>query len=115
VELLDARAPGRSGVRLTSADERLEVFLDNRQDRIELNVYAGKGRRKALTSVLLDKKGITLDAGRGDVNVSGRNVDIQGRVGVKIGGRKVSVNGSADVTVDGGLLAVLKARLIRIN
>lgn len=115
VELLDARAPGRSGVRLTTANERLEVFLDDRRDRIELIVYAQKDRRRPLTSVLLDKKGITLDAGRGDVSVSGRNVDIQGKVGVKIGGRKVSVNGSADVTVDGGLLAVLKARLIRIN
>ncbi|MFC8227846.1 VgrG-related protein [Streptomyces sp. NPDC057287] len=115
VELLDARAPGHSGVRLTSADERLEVFLDNRRDRIELTVYAAKGRRRPLSSVLLDKKGITLDAGRGDVSVSGRNVDIQGRVGVKIGGRTVSVNGSSNVTVDGGLLGVLKAKLIRIN
>ncbi|MFD5870889.1 VgrG-related protein [Streptomyces sp. NPDC060322] len=115
VELLDARAPGRSGVRLTSADERLEVFLDNRRDRIELTVYAGKGRQRPLSSVLLDKKGITLDAGRGDVSVSGRNVDIQGRVGVTIGGRTVSVNGASNVTVDGGLLGVLKAKLIRIN
>jgi uncharacterized protein involved in type VI secretion and phage assembly len=113
VELLDARAPGRSGVRLTTGDERLEVFLDDRQDRIELTVYA-RGRQP-LTSVLLDKTGITLDAGRGNVSVSGRNVDIQGRVGVKIGGRSVSVSGSSDVTVDGGLLGVLKAKLIRIN
>jgi uncharacterized protein involved in type VI secretion and phage assembly len=115
MELLDARAPGRSGVRLTTANERLEVFLDDRRDRIEVIVYAQKDRRRPLTSVVLDKKGITLDAGRGDVSVSGRNVDIQGKVGVTIGGRKVSVNGRADVTVDGGLLAVLKARLIRIN
>lgn len=49
------------------------------------------------------------------MSVSGRNVDIQGRVGVKIGGRTVSVNGSSNVTVDGGLLGVLKAKLIRIN
>lgn len=113
VELLDARAPGRSGVRLTTGDERLEVFLDDRQDRIELKVYAGG--RQPLTSVLLDKQGITLDAGRGNVSVSGRNVDINGTVGVKIGGRTVSINGSSDVTVDGGLLGVLKAKLIRIN
>ncbi|MEU8825086.1 VgrG-related protein [Streptomyces sp. NPDC048636] len=114
VELLDARAPGRSGVRLMSADERLEVFLDGRRDRIELNVFAGKSRQP-LSSVTLDKKGITLDAGRGNVSVSGRNVDINGRVGVKIGGRTVSVSGGSSVTVDGGLLGVLKAKLIRIN
>lgn len=116
VELLDARAPGRSGVRLMTADEHMEVFLDDRQDRIELTVYSGKGRaRQPLSSVVLDKKGITLDAGRGDVSVSGRNVDIQGRVDVKIGGRNVNVTGSSGVTVDGGLLGVLKAKLIRIN
>jgi hypothetical protein len=114
MELLDARAPGQSGLRLVSGDERLEVSLDQRRGRIELTVYAGKGRQP-LTSVLLDKKGITLDAGRGDVSISGGNVDIQGRVGVKIGGRTVSVTGSSDVTVDGGLLGVLKANLIRIN
>ncbi|MFJ3665232.1 VgrG-related protein [Streptomyces sp. NPDC090106] len=114
VELLDARAPGRSGVRMLSADERLEVFLDNRRDRIELTVYAGRSRQ-VLSSVVLDKKGITLDAKQGDVNISGRNVDINGRVGVKIGGRTVDVTGATGVTVDGGLLAVLKAKLIRIN
>ncbi|MFE2275973.1 VgrG-related protein [Streptomyces sp. NPDC059454] len=116
VELLDARAPGRSGVRLLTADEHMEVFLDDRQDRIELTVYSGKGKaRQPLSSVVLDRKGITLDAGRGDVSVSGRNVDIQGRVDVKIGGRNVNVTGGSGVTVDGGLLGVLKAKLIRIN
>ncbi|MFH8801203.1 VgrG-related protein [Streptomyces sp. NPDC017936] len=114
VELLDARAPGRSGVRMMSADERLEVFLDNRRDRIEMTVYAGRSRQ-VLSSVVLDKQGITLDAGRGDVNVSGANVAINGRVGVKIGGRTVDVTGATGVTVDGGLLGVLKAKLIRIN
>ncbi|MGW0756879.1 VgrG-related protein [Streptomyces sp. NPDC002814] len=121
LELLDARAPGQSGLRLASADERLEIKVDQRKGSIELTVYAAKGTRP-LSSVLLDKKGITLDAGRGNVSVSGRNVDIQGRVGVTIGGRKVDVNGTSvnvtgrtGVTVDGGLLGVLKAKLIRIN
>ncbi|MFI7354382.1 VgrG-related protein [Streptomyces avidinii] len=113
VELLDAAAPGPSGLRLVTGDERLEVRMDDRRDRIELTVYAGRGR--PLTSVLLDKNGITLDARQGTVKVSGRQVDIDGTAGVSIGGRSVKVNGTADVTVNGGLLAVLKARLIRIN
>ncbi|MFB7178125.1 VgrG-related protein [Streptomyces sp. NPDC056257] len=113
VELLDAPAPGPSGLRLVTGDERLEVRMDDRRDRIELTVYAGRGR--PLTSVLLDKNGITLDARRGTVKVSGRQVDIDGTAGVSIGGRSVKVNGIADVTVNGGLLATLKARLIRIN
>ncbi|GAB1336804.1 VgrG-related protein [Streptomyces sp. E-15] len=114
VELLDARAPGPSGLRLRTGDQRLEVFLDDRRDRIELTVYSGRGRQP-LSSVVLDRKGITLDAGRGDVSVSGRNVDIQGRVDVKIGGRTVRVNGSSEVNVDGGRLGILKAGEIRIN
>ncbi|MEU7605276.1 VgrG-related protein [Streptomyces sp. NPDC040724] len=113
VELLDAPAPGPSGLRLVTGDERLEVRMDDRRDRIELTVYAGRGR--PLTSVVMDKNGITLDARQGNVKVSGRQVDIDGTAGVSIGGRSVKVNGTSDVTVNGGLLAVLKARLIRIN
>ncbi|MFE2876958.1 VgrG-related protein [Streptomyces roseus] len=113
VELLDAAAPGPSGLRLVTGDERLEVRMDDRRDRIELTVYAGRGR--PLTSVLLDKNGITLDARQGTVRVSGRQVDIDAAAGVSIGGRSVQVNGATDVTVNGGLLATLKARLIRIN
>ncbi|GAA2649883.1 VgrG-related protein [Streptomyces spororaveus] len=113
VELLDAAAPGPSGLRLTTGDERLEVRLDDRRDRIELTVFAGRGR--PLTSVLLDRNGITLDARQGTVKVSGRQVDIDGTAGVSIAGRSVKVSGAADVTVNGGLLATLKARLIRIN
>ncbi|MDX3539770.1 VgrG-related protein [Streptomyces sp. MB09-01] len=113
VELLDAPAPGPSGLRLVTGDERLEVRMDDRRDRIELTVYAGRGR--PLTSVLMDKNGITLDAPQGTVKVSGRQVDIDATAGVSIGGRSVRVDGTSDVTVNGGLLAVLKARLIRIN
>lgn len=113
VELLDTAAPGPSGLRLVTGDERLEVRMDDRRDRIELTVYAGRNR--PLTSVLLDGNGITLDAGQGTVKVSGRQVDIDGTAGVSIGGKSVRVSGTSDVTVNGGLLAVLKARLIRIN
>ncbi|MFF4257660.1 VgrG-related protein [Streptomyces sp. NPDC001663] len=113
VELLDARAPGPSGLRLVTGDERLEVRLDDRRDRIELTVNAGRGR--PLTSVVLEKTGITLDAGTGKVSVKGRQVDIEGTAGVRIDGASVNVTGRTGVTVDGGLLGVLKAKLIRIN
>ncbi|KDQ66888.1 type IV secretion protein Rhs [Streptomyces sp. NTK 937] len=98
LELLDAPR-GPSGVRLASGDKRLEVMLDERRDRIELTVY-GPGGTRPSSSVTLSPTGITLDAGTGDVTINGRSVN---------------VNGTADVTVSGGLLAVLKAKLIRIN
>ncbi|MFF4084947.1 VgrG-related protein [Streptomyces sp. NPDC001777] len=98
LELLDSPR-GPSGVRLTSGDKQLDVTLDERRDEIALKVLAPGGSR-VLSSVVLSKSGITLDAGTGEVNVKGRSVTINGRTGV---------------TVDGGLLAVLKAKLIRIN
>lgn len=114
VELLDAPAPGPSGVRLRTADERLEILLHDRDNTIELTVYAAGGRR-ALSSVLLDEDGITLDARTGTVRVRGNTVEIDGTTAVTVGGRSVSVTGQTDVTVDGGLLGVLKADLVRIN
>lgn len=98
LELLDAPR-GPSGVRLATGDKRLDITLDERRGEIALTVFA-RGGTRALSSVTLNSSGITLDAGTGDVNVKGRSV---------------TVNGKTGVTVDGGLLAVLKAKLIRIN
>ncbi|WP_439673990.1 VgrG-related protein [Embleya sp. MST-111070] len=98
LELLDT-ARGASGVRLASGNRRLEVRLNERANSIELTVYGPSGGR-ASSSVTLTPTGITLDAGTGAVTINGRSVNI---------------NGTANVTVDGGLLGVLKAKLIRIN
>ncbi|MEU3219978.1 VgrG-related protein [Streptomyces sp. NPDC006971] len=98
LELLDSPR-GPSGVRLASGDKRLDVTLDERRNEIALKVFAPGGTR-VLSSVTLSPSGITLDAGTGEVNVKGSSVTVNGRTGV---------------TVDGGLLAVLKAKLIRIN
>ncbi|MCX0245352.1 VgrG-related protein [Streptomyces drozdowiczii] len=98
VELLDTPR-GPSGVRLATGDEQLEVVLDERRGEIALKVYA-RGTRRVLSSLSLGRTGITLDAGTGNVQVKGASVTINGKTGV---------------TVDGGLLAVLKAALVRIN
>ncbi|MFB8032830.1 VgrG-related protein [Streptomyces sp. NPDC056004] len=98
LELLDAPR-GPSGVRLATGDKRLEVTLDERRNEIAVTVYA-RGGTRALSSVTLSSSGITLDAGTGDVNIKGRSVNVNGKTGV---------------TIDGGLLGVLKAKLIRIN
>ncbi|MYW09568.1 VgrG-related protein [Streptomyces sp. SID2563] len=98
VELLDTPR-GTSGVRLATGDEQLEVVLDERRGEIALKVYA-RGTRRVLSSLSLGRTGITLDAGTGNVQVKGASVTINGKTGV---------------TVDGGLLAVLKAALVRIN
>ncbi|MCT4354416.1 VgrG-related protein [Streptomyces sp. Je 1-79] len=98
IELLDT-ARGPSGVRLASGNKRLEVRLDERRNQIELTVL-GPGGRRPLSSVTLTPRGITLDAGTGTIDLNGRSVNINGKTGV---------------TVDGGLLATIKARMIRLN
>ncbi|MFF2012403.1 VgrG-related protein [Streptomyces sp. NPDC058195] len=98
LELLDTPR-GPSGVRIATGDKRLDVRLDERKGEIALTVYA-RGGSRALSSVTLTSSGITLDAGTGDVNIKGSSV---------------TVNGKTGVTIDGGLLGVLKAKLIRIN
>ncbi|MCD9196232.1 VgrG-related protein [Streptomyces albireticuli] len=98
IELLDTPR-GPSGVRLTTGDKQLVVNLDERRNRLELKVL-GPGGRRPLSSVTLSPTGITLDAGTGEV---------------KVRGRSVLVNGTQQVVVNGGLLGILKAKLIRIN
>lgn len=98
IELLDAPR-GPSGVRLTTGDKQLVVNLDERKNRLELKLL-GRGGRRQLSSVTLSESGITLDAGTGEVKLRGRSVLIEGK---------------SQTVVNGGLLAVLKARMIRIN
>ncbi|HEX5495646.1 MAG TPA: VgrG-related protein [Mycobacteriales bacterium] len=98
IELLDV-PNGATGVRLSSGDERLEVRLDEQNRTIELVVYgAGRGARRG--TVTMTDRGISIDAGEGDLALRGRSV---------------SVDGSAEVRVDGGAQAVLRGRIVRIN
>jgi uncharacterized protein involved in type VI secretion and phage assembly len=98
IELLDVRG-GPSGVRLATGDNRFEIQLDERQKKIDISVR-GMGGARSMSSVTLTDRGITIDAGQGELILRGRSV---------------SVNGETDVLVDGGLSATLKARLVRIN
>ncbi|MDH6141852.1 phage protein D [Kitasatospora sp. GP30] len=96
LELLDVPG-GQSGVRLASGDKKLEVRLDEQRGEIKLTVSGGLGGG---SSVTLSASGITLDAGTGEVKVTGGSV---------------TVNGQTAVTVNGGVEAVLKADIVRIN
>ncbi|MEN3358211.1 MAG: hypothetical protein V7637_2193, partial [Mycobacteriales bacterium] len=97
IELLDTRT-GPSGVRLASGDERLEVRLDERNEQIDITLR-GAGRA-ALSSVTLTERGITIDAGTGELTLRGRSVSVAGTTGIQL---------------DGGAQAVLRGRVVRIN
>jgi uncharacterized protein involved in type VI secretion and phage assembly len=95
IELLDPPR-GASGVRLATGNGRLEVLLNERDTSIKVAVR-GQG---TTTSITLTSQGIVLDAGTGDLELRGRSVAITGRT---------------DVRIDGGALAELQGRLVRIN
>ncbi|GAB3467762.1 VgrG-related protein [Actinophytocola sediminis] len=68
LELLDGTR--KSGVRLASGDNQLEVLLDERANSLQLNVY-GLGGRRVTSSITLDRTGITIDATTGVVRIKG--------------------------------------------
>jgi phage protein D len=95
IELLDPPR-GASGVRLATGNGRLEVLLNERDTSIKATVR-GTGTTSSIT---LTGQGIVLDAGTGTIELRGRSV---------------ALNGTTDVRIDGGALAELQGRLVRIN
>ncbi|PPK68459.1 VgrG-related protein [Actinokineospora auranticolor] len=98
LELIDGLT-GPPGVRIASGNDRLEIRLDNTKNTIDLTV-SGVGGRGSMTSVQLRPDGITIDAGAGSLDLRGASVSIEGQ---------------RAVDVDGGLLATLSGRIVRIN
>ncbi|GAA1288763.1 VgrG-related protein [Saccharothrix xinjiangensis] len=68
LELLDSLK--RSGVRVVTGNERLEVVLDERLGKIDLSVRGPRGAG-VLSSVSLSGAGITIDAGLGVLTLKG--------------------------------------------
>lgn len=79
LELLDSRAA--TGIRLVTGDERLEVLLDDKQNRIEVSVRGAKGA-VTLSSVTLSSTGATVKAGTGSVTLDRSGITIDAGVGV---------------------------------
>ncbi|RKT88677.1 Uncharacterized conserved protein, implicated in type VI secretion and phage assembly [Saccharopolyspora antimicrobica] len=98
LELIDS-ATGPPGIRLASGDKRLDIRFDEKANTIEISVR-GPGGRRVLSSVKLTAGGIELDAGTGDITLSGRSVSVNGRTGVEI---------------DGGARATLRGAMVHIN
>lgn len=68
LELLDSLK--RSGVRVLTGDDRLEVVLDEKRNKIDLFVRGPRGAG-VLSSMSLTSTGITIDAGRGVLTLKG--------------------------------------------
>ncbi len=100
IELLDTPPRGPSGVRLATGDEQLEIMLDERRGEIALKVYARGAPPGSSAPCRSAAPGSRSTRVSGDIHLKGKQVTVSGKTGV---------------TVDGGLLAVLKAALVRIN
>lgn len=114
LELLDAKK-GPPGVRIASGNDRLEIRLDEQKNSIEIAVKDRTGRR-ALSSMTLDSRGITLDATTGDINLKGKNISVDATLNAAINATtKASLSGKVSADVDGGATASLRAPMVRIN
>ncbi|HEX6356356.1 VgrG-related protein [Actinophytocola sp.] len=98
LELIDGMI-GPPGVRIASGNDRLEIRVDERHNKIDVTVF-GPGGKGALSSMSLTPQGITIDAGKGNLTLSGGTVSIDatGKVGINSAG-----------------LATLQGRMVRIN
>lgn len=105
LELVDSTTD--SGLRLTSGTKRLDIRFNEKQRSIDITVRAVGGKR-TLSSMSLTDRGITLDAGAGDLKLTGRSISIDAKT-------SVSVNGRTNVSLDGGAMATLRGRMVRIN
>lgn len=98
VELLDA-AQGPQGARLRTGDGKLVLHLDRRQTAVTVHSDGAVTVAAAGSVSIQGRGGITLDAGTGDLTLSGGSVSVSGT--------SVSVQGRAECAV--------KAPVVKIN
>jgi phage protein D len=84
LELLDGAATGPQGVRLHTGNGKVEIHLDQRKTSVIVH-SDGSVEIKA-------KSGVTVDAGAGELKLTGRTVAIQGRDECTIKARFVRLN-----------------------
>ncbi|MGW2395794.1 VgrG-related protein [Kitasatospora sp. NPDC001664] len=130
LELLDVEN-GPVGVRLASGDGKLRIDLE--QQRTAITVHSdGTVTVEAREKVTVTGKGISLDAGGGELELSGRSVRVTARSGVQVDGgagalklqsngqvdlkgATVGIDGRASTEIKGGASCSIQAALVRIN
>jgi hypothetical protein len=78
IELLESPGPtGPRGIRLTTAKDKLTVHLDERKTAVVVH-SDGTIEIDARRAITVKGRGITLDAGVGDLTLKGRTVLVNG-------------------------------------
>lgn len=102
VELVDARTKRRSGIRLQTADGKLKVHLDQSETTVTID---SRGKIEIKGS-----RGIDIDAGTGNLRLSGTTVDISAKTNLNIsGGLRVGINSRGAVMIDALASAQMKS------
>ncbi|MFI6163776.1 VgrG-related protein [Micromonospora haikouensis] len=92
IEFLESALPsGPRGIRLTTARDRLTVHLDDRRTAVVVH-SDGSVEIEARQQVTVKGRGITLDAGAGELTLRGRSVSVDGGTQVDIQAPLVKLN-----------------------
>ncbi|MGW2474169.1 VgrG-related protein [Streptomyces sp. NPDC001665] len=117
LELLDA-ANGPQGVRLRTGDGKLTIDLDRRGTAVVINSDGSVTIEAKEQVSVTAAKGVSLDAGRGELTLTGESVTLTSRNGVALDGGSgrlaLSTDGAVEVhggqvTVDGSRRTELKS------
>ncbi|WP_330454934.1 MULTISPECIES: VgrG-related protein [unclassified Streptomyces] len=99
LELLDA-ANGPQGVRLRTGDGKLTIDLDRRGTAVVINSDGSVTIEAKEQVSVTAAKGVALDAGRGELTLTGESVTLTARNGVALNGGNGKVALSTDGTVE---------------
>ncbi|MFB8212062.1 VgrG-related protein [Streptomyces sp. NPDC056010] len=107
LELLDA-ANGPQGVRLRTGDGKLTIDLDRRGTAVVINSDGSVTIEAKEQVSVTAAKGVSLDAGRGELTLTGESVTLTSRNGVALNGGtgKVALSTDGAVEVHGGQVTV---------
>jgi uncharacterized protein involved in type VI secretion and phage assembly len=104
LELLDAGSA--QGILLSTGDGKLALKLDSSGSVIELTCSG---------EIKVSGKGVKIDAGAGNLELSGAQVKVTGQQGVEVSGATVKVEGqgTAELTASGSV--TVRGGVVRIN
>jgi uncharacterized protein (DUF2345 family) len=79
------------GVRLRTGDNKLVIELDQQKAAVTIN-SDGTVAIEAKRQVTVKGNGITVDAGTGELSLTGRSVSVQGKATVEVRAPMVRIN-----------------------
>ncbi|MGH3980649.1 MAG: VgrG-related protein, partial [Pseudonocardiaceae bacterium] len=103
-------------VETAAADDAVRLVTGDGKHSLELDKKGTKVTLRSDGTVLIEgKRGVTVDAGAGPLELKGNNVSIKGTSGVKVEGATVSVNGQGTAELTASGTVTVRGSLVKIN